>query len=429
MRAQAASVPPPTRAQPASVPPPTRAQPASVPPPSAPSELSAPEPPELTAAPTPFVVGHESFDDPRDEATRIDPRPPGLAGSVAGSVAAVALRAPATFRRRSGWSGDVAYVFTVLAGGASARRELARGEAAIEQGRLICEQRLIALGADAIGDARLEDARLAVARDALGLIEEERSAKAGQAAAAEADLDAIERNQRGELAKQQQEIETITGELARIAATLAPLDKDAAALRRRARELGATLAGLDDQIRSAEGKAASAPADRAGVEAELATVRADRAQVAGDEPGLAALQADLEPRIAAFQAERARANRRLAEARAAIVAAGERAADEQAAVKASRKVIDRALGELEKRRDRALGRLGEHLAGARPRGLTMPIVALDQAEAVCAGDERRVTELREMLSSVERAAFARGVAILIGLALLLGAFGYVLATR
>lgn len=423
--------PPPTPSPPA----PPAASGATAPPPAPPGSAARAQRPSAPppTPPAPVVIGHESFDDPRDDATRIDPAPPThtAAGSQA-KAAPATLRAPATFRRRPGWSGDVAYVFTVLFGGASARRELARVEEAIEQGRLLCEQRLIALGADGIGEPSLDDEHLTRARDDLAAIEEDRSAKAGQAAAADADVVAIERNQKGEIEKQTLEAKAIEAELAGIAERLAPLEKDHAALRKRGAELRATFARIDDQIRQVEGKAAAArgdKADRAGVEAELATLRADRAAVARDEPALAAQQDQLEPRIAALRAERHRASRRLADARAAIIAAGERAADELHAVKAQRKVIDRGLGELEKRRDRALGRLGEHLAAERPPGLSTPLAALDEAEDACAADERRAAALREMLASVDRAAVARGVAILVAIAALLGGFGWFLATR
>ena len=342
------------------------------------------------------------------------------------------LRAPASFRRRPGLFGDFLYVFTVLFGKASARRELARLEAAIDQGRILCEQRMIALGADGIADPSLDDDHLAEAREALTALEEERSARAGRAAAAEADLAAIKRNERGEIEKQTAECKAIETALAELAARLAPLEKQAIALRRRGDELRATLATIDDQIRTLEAKLVAArggAADRAAFEAELATLRADRVAVAKDEPVLAAQHDELDPQIAGLIAERNRATRRLADARAAITAAGERAADEIGAVQAARKVLDRGLGDLEKRRDRALGALGEHLAAERPAGLVSALAALDDAEKACVLDERRATELREMLASVDRGAIARGVAILVVLVGLLGGFGVFIATR
>lgn len=390
------------------------------------------EPPAAAKPARPIVI--EAGGGREGDATRVD-KAKGDATILAERAAAAAvgtLRAPASFRKRRGWAGDVLYVGTVLFGGASARRELARLEQAIERGREARRGRLIALGADGVGEPSLDDPRVEEAREALAQIEEDRSERAGQAAAAEADVAAIQRSERGEVERRTQEVKDLEAELAKIGARLAPLEKEAQAIRKRGGELRATLAGLDDRIRETEASLVSVrggKVERAGVEAELATLRADRVAVARDEPALAAQLDAISPRIASLEAERTRANEKLAEARAAIGAAAERATDELGAVQAAKRVIDRGLGDLEKRRDRALAALGEHFAIERPAALAVPLAALDEADLAIATDERRAMEVREMLGSVDRGAFARGMLVLLLVAGAIAAFAWFVATR
>ena len=128
------------------------------------------------------------------------------------------------------------------------------------------------------------------------------------------DAATIERNRKGELDKQAEALKAAEAELAAIAARLAPLIKEAEAVRKKGDELRATLARQDDLLRAQDAKAVAmrGKADRAAVDAEIATLRADRVAIAKDEPALAAQLAELAPRIAALEAERAasRARRR-----------------------------------------------------------------------------------------------------------------------
>ena len=159
------------------------------------------------------------------------------------------------------------------------------------------------MGADGIGDPALDGAAIDAARDQLAALEEERAARAGEVAGADADAATIERNRKGELDKQAEALKAAEAELAAIAARLAPLIKEAEAVRKKGDELRATLARQDDLLRAQDAKAVAmrGKADRAAVDAEIATLRADRVAIAKDEPALAAQLAELAPRIAALE--------------------------------------------------------------------------------------------------------------------------------
>ncbi|MBL8623758.1 MAG: hypothetical protein JNK64_20785 [Myxococcales bacterium] len=403
--------------------PPRRDRPSAPPPP--PPAAAAPAPPP--APPPPIIIGGD--DDATDadrDATRVDPRSDAtvMAAAERATLAAGAtLPVRAAFRRRRGLGGDVVYVATVLFRGAATRRELRRIEAAVDERAQARAAALIALGADGIGDPALDGAAIDAARDQLAALEEERAARAGEVAAADADAATIERNRKGELDKQAEAQKAAEAELAAIAGRLAPLVKEAEAVRKKGDELRATLARQDDLLRAQDAKAVAmrGKAERAAVDAEIATLRADRVAIAKDEPALAAQLAELAPRIAALEAERAAAQGRQADARAAAAAAGERAVDEQAAVTARKKVIERGVAELEKRRDRALRQVGEALAIARPPSQAAALARLDEVELAAAGEERRAMELREMLATVDKPALARGLAVMLLLAAVVGA--------
>ncbi len=394
--------------------PPRRERPSAPPPP--PAAPAAPPAAVTAAAPAGIVIGDDDATDADRDATRVDPRGDAsvMAAAERATLASGAtLPVRAAFRRRRGLGGDVVYVATVLFRGAATRRELRRIEAAVDARGAARVAALIALGAEGIADPDLAGAAIDAARDQLAALEEERAARAGEVAAADADAQTIERNRKGELDKQAEALKAADSELTAIAARLAPLVKEAEAVRRKGDELRATLARQDDLLRAQDAKAVAmrGKAERAAVDAEIATLRADRAAIAKDEPALAAQLAELAPRIAALEAERAAAQARAADARAATVAAGERAGDEHAAVTARKKVIERAVAELEKRRDRALRQVGEALAVSRPPSQAAALARLDDVELAAAGEERRAMELREMLATVDKAALARGLAV------------------
>jgi hypothetical protein len=154
-------------------------------------------------------------------------------------------------------------------------------------------------------------------------------------------------------------------------------------------------------------------ADPAAVAAELATLRADRVTVARDEPGIAAELDALNPRIATFTADRAAVTKRLEEAREADAEAARRAEDVCAVIAARKKVEDRAVRDAENRRAKALLALGERLHLDRAAGLGEGSRAVEERELAIAGAERRALELRDVVASVDRAAVARGVAVLV----------------
>ncbi len=414
MRSKGPTQPPPL--------PPRRERPSAPPPPPRAAVAPAPAPAPAAA----IIIGDDDATDADRDATRVDPRSDAtvMAAAERATLAAGAtLPVRAAFRRRRGLGGDVVYVATVLFRGAATRRELRRIEAAVDARAQARAAALIALGADGIGDPALDGAAIDAARDQLAALEEERAARAGEVAGADADAATIERNRKGELDKQAEALKAAEAELAAIAARLAPLIKEAEAVRKKGDELRATLARQDDLLRAQDAKAVAmrGKADRAAVDAEIATLRADRVAIAKDEPALAAQLAELAPRIAALEAERAAAQGRQADARAAAAAAGERAVDEQAAVTARKKVIERGVAELEKRRDRALRQVGEALAIARPASQAAALARLDEVELAAADEERRAMELREMLATVDKPALARGLAVMALAAAVVGA--------
>lgn len=367
----------------------------------------------------------------RDDATRVDPR--GDATILAAAERAVvgaggSLPPRASFRRQPGWTGDLSYAVTIAFRRGAARRELARRDAALEQARQARTRLLIELGAEAVGQPDLTGRALGEARTTLASLEDDRARRAGDAAAADADADAIERNLRAVIERQREVVVACDAELTALATRLAPLEREVAAVRKRGDALRATLAGQDDQLRALEarGEAMRGKSERAGVEAELAALRADRAAVARDEPALAAQLDELSPRIAALEAERDAVRERRAEAEAAVARAEARAADERGAVAAQQKVTARDVDDLARRRDRLLAAVGAEQAVERRPELAATLARLDDADADAAEEQRRAIELREMLATIDRGAVARGAAMVLLAAAALGAVLYLL---
>jgi len=403
----------PARSKPRTSPPPLpprAARPTGTPPMVTAAALPTPVP-ESAALPTP-VPGTDARPTPGprdDDATTVEV-PSALTGAhpvVRGAV----LREPPRLPRASGFLGDLSYVFAVARGVRKARKELLDVEDRITTLKADRAQRLADLGRAAVSDERFDQTAIRVSRDLLSDIEDRRSRHAGAAAAADAELDAIEREREAAARKHADTIADAEAETVRLSDELAPLERDAAAVRRRVAQLKATLKSIDGRIAAARAAlvAAKAPADPAAVEAELATLEADREAVSRDEPRLAGDLDALLPRIASLESSRDAAGLRILEARAGEVDARTRATEKVAAVQARRRVESRAAQDARHTGERALIELGERLYADRPDDLTLRLAAVDQQDVAIATAQRRAIELRELLGSIERGPLARGI--------------------
>jgi hypothetical protein len=115
---------------------------------------------------------------------------------------------------------------------------------------------------------------------------------------------------------------------------------------------------------------------------------------------------------------------RIVEIKKAEVEDKARVEDLLAAIGAKRKVVDRAAGDAEAVRDKILFELGERLYVDRPSDLGPQLSPIDAIDVELGTGERRMMELREILSSVDKAKLARGIALAI---LIFGAIGTIVA--
>ena len=347
-----------------------------------------------------------------DDATTIEP-PSSLAGVLAAPSHVVrAMRESPTLPRTRGVLGDLRYVFTVIGGVRRAKKDLLDVEDQITTLKADRATRLADLGRSAISDDRFDQTAVRSSRDVLSDIEDRRSRHAGAAAAADAELDAIERTREEDVRRAADEIAGAEKEIARLDEELGPLERDAAAARKRAAQVKATLASIDSRITAVKASLVSikGPAKDAGaIEAELATLRADRQAVARDEPAIARELDGLLPRIASLQAARADALTRITAARNRETDAKGRSTDQVAAVQAKRRVENRAAADARTASERALIELGERLYVERPDDLTIRLGAVDKQDVAIATAQRKAIELRELIGSVEKGAFARGL--------------------
>jgi len=347
----------------------------------------------------------------RDDATTVEP--PSRATPAAAQAHMVAgLRDAPRFARRKGLVGDLRYVFTAWFGVRRARRELVTVDAEITSQKTARATRLADLGRAAISDDRFDQTAVRTSRDQLMDLEDVRSRHAGAAAAADAELDAIERARTSELNRLGGEIEVAEAEIVRLDAELAPLERDAAAARKRAGKVKETLASIDARVAAAKASLVSVKGpkhDPVAIEADLATLSADRQAVARDEPAIVAELDGLLPRIASLQAARSDAQARITAARAGEIEATSRAVEQVAAVQARRRVEDRAAAAARTAGDKALVELGERLYSERPDDLTIALKSVERQDLELATVQRRGIELRELVGSVERGAVARGI--------------------
>jgi DNA repair exonuclease SbcCD ATPase subunit len=341
------------------------------------------------------------------------------------------LRSAAALPRTRGIAGDMRYVATVIFGVREANRELAEIETKQATRQQSRRHHLVTLGRTAIAlpDGRFprggipeagEHAALGPARDQLSRVEDERSHHAGHVVAADAELTRVRRDREVKAKQHIVDLAALDAELAGLAKKLEPLEKDAIGIKKRAADLHDAMRRIDAKIAATEaslGSLKGGKLDRAEVQAELATLRADRKAIQRDEPEIASELDALNPRIAAVEAARGEAQRRRAELEAAEHDDQRRSEELLTAIGAKRKVVDRAAADAEVLRDKILFQLGE-----RPDDLAGQLAPIDEIDVELGVADRRMMELREITSSVDRWKVARGIALI---AAILGALGAV----
>jgi chromosome segregation ATPase len=193
---------------------------------------------------------------------------------------------------------------------------------------------------------------------------------------------------------------------------------------RRAADLRETLRRIDAQIAETTSSlvAVRSKKDPAAIQAELATLKADREGTKRDEPKLASELDSLSPRIAAIEAKRAESTKRRAEMVKAEEDDKGRSEELLAAIGAKRKVMDRASKDAEALRDKILFELAERLYVDRPRELQPQLAPIDAIDVELGSADRRVMELREIMSSIDRRKLFRGIAMITLAFLLVGGF-------
>ena len=92
------------------------------------------------------------------------------------------------------------------------------------------------------------------------------------------------------------------------------------------------------------------------------------------------------------------------------------------ALGAKRKVVERASAEAEAARDKVLFDLGERLYVDRPALLAAQLAPIDGIDLELGEDDRRIMEVREILSNIDRWKLARGIGMVVLALAVLGTF-------
>ncbi|HWM86632.1 MAG TPA: hypothetical protein VNO33_12360 [Kofleriaceae bacterium] len=343
------------------------------------------------------------------------------AARKAGSTTAV-LRLPPTLPRRRGVLGDLLYVWTAFFGVARANREIAAVDRKLETEKASRGRRLADLARLALADSELENETVARGREEIIELEDQRSRRAGAAAAAEADIAGLERDREDEKKAHAQELESLRREGAAIDEQLDPLLRRVQGARRRAFRLQDTLSDLDRRLLRMEKRLARMkPEQAAAAEAHLASLRAERQAMADEQPAIAAELDELDPAIANLVASRADGRKRAVRVEKAERDAIARVAEKVTAVRARRVVEERAEAELAEAQDEALGALGERLGEERPAELGSRLRGIEEHEVAIATLERRHLELTELVRALDRWAVARGVLWMLAIAVAVAA--------
>jgi len=326
------------------------------------------------------------------------------------------LRTVSALRRQRGIFGDVRYVSTAMFGVRHARRELEELEAKQQARQLERKKHMTILGRTAVVSEGFDHPALGPARESLGGVEDERARHRGQVVAADQELERVTRDRQSHAMKYSTDLASINGELAELTKRLEPLLKEQAQVTKRGAELRDQLRRIDMKIQDTTASLVSVRGpkqDPAAIQAELATLKADRVAVHRDEPKIAAELDALNPRIAAIEAKKAESQLRLAELIKDEEDDKRRTEELLSAIGAKRKVMDRAAGDAETLRDKILFELGERLYVDRPDDLGPQLAPVDAIDLELGTHDRRVMELREILSSIDKAKLTRGILVII----------------
>lgn len=333
------------------------------------------------------------------------------------------LRTVAALRRQRGIFGDVRYVATAVFGVRHARRELEELEAKQVARQLERRKHMLILGRTAVVSDGFDHPAIGPARDQLGGVEDERARHRGQVVAADSELERVTRDRQSHAMQFSTDLASINGELAELTKRLEPLLKEQIQVTKRGAELRDQLRRIDAKIQETTASLVSVKGpkqDPAGIQAELATLKADRVAVQRDEPKIASELDALNPRIAAIEAKRTESQKRHADITKAEEDDKRRTEELLSAIGAKRKVMDRAAGDAETLRDKILFELGERLYVDRPDDLGPQLAPVDAIDLELGTHDRRVMELREILSSIDKAKLARGILVIV---LVLGVIG------
>lgn len=325
------------------------------------------------------------------------------------------LRTVAALRRQRGIFGDVRYVATATFGVRHARRELDELEAKQQARQQERRKHMVILGRTAVTSDGLHHPALSNARESLGGVEDERARHRGQVVAADQELARVTRDRQSHAMQFSTDLSAIDAELAELAKRLEPLLKEQVVVTRRGAELRESLRRIDAKIQETTASLVSVrgpKVDPGSIQAELATLKADRVAVQRDEPKLAGELDALNPRIAAIEAKRSESQKRRTEIVQAEDDDKRRTEELLTAIGAKRKVMDRAAGDAEVLRDKILFELGERLYVDRPADLAAQLAPVDAIDVELGTNDRRVMELREILSSIDKAKLWRGIAVI-----------------
>jgi prefoldin subunit 5 len=407
------------------------------------SLLGVAEAPLTVVKPTPVeVLLTESAEHGRGDPTNIDPstarfergdptnigRPDITLGTTTPSrvhTAAGRLRTVAQLRRQRGLFGDVRYISTAVFGVRRARRELVDLETKQATRQASRRRYLVTLGRTAITSEGFDHPALGPAREQLAGVEDERARHTGQVVAADQELQRVKHDREVAAKQYVVDLAAVDAELTELQKRLEPLQKEHTAVSKRGVELREALRRAENKITEATAALVSVKGpkqDPAAIQAELAMLKADRVAVQRDEPMIAAQLDGLNPRIAALESKRTESQKRRADLLKTEEDDQRRAEELLAAIGAKRKVMDRAAGDAETLRDKILFELGERLYVDRLDELSPQMSPVDSIDVELGEADRRVMELREILSSIDRAKLARGIAVIVLTLAVVGSF-------
>jgi hypothetical protein len=333
------------------------------------------------------------------------------------------LRPSAALRRKRGVAGDVRYVFTALFGVRRSRRELVELEHRQGLRQTSRRRHLVTLGRTAVTTDSFDHPALGKAREEMQAIEDERSRHSGAVSASDAELERVRRDRDTKAKQYASDVAATDAELADLTKKLAPLEKEATAARKRGQELRESLQRIDKQLAETELLLTSVKGeklDKAAVLSDIASLKADRQAVLRDEPAIAAELDALNPRIAAIEGARADLRKKRVELDKHEVEDQRRTSELLEAIGAKRKVVERAAADAEAARDKALFELGDRLYVDRPKTLAAQLSPIDQIDLELGEGDRRMMELKEILSNIDKAKFARGIAMIIAVLAIAG---------